>query len=101
MCRPCAWRVRAVQDLLRALASLAGAVVTIDVMHSQTDTAKVILGQGADYVMTAKGQMPTLYGQLKKLPWAAFPAASSVSTDHGRGARRTDQGRAGVGLDRV
>ena len=33
--------------------------------------------------------MPTLYRQLKKLPWAAIPAASAVSTDHGRRARRT------------
>jgi hypothetical protein len=40
--------VPAVQDLLRAFASLAGAVVTIDAMHTQTDTAKIILGQGAD-----------------------------------------------------
>src|SRR5271170_5041268 len=33
--------------------------------------------------------MPTLYRQLKKLPWAAVPAVSAVSTDHGRRARRT------------
>ena len=33
--------------------------------------------------------MPTLYRQLKQLPWAAIPAVSSVSTDHGRRARRT------------
>ena len=33
--------------------------------------------------------MPTLYKRLKKLPWAAVPAFSTVSTDHGRRARRT------------
>ncbi len=33
--------------------------------------------------------MPTLYKQLKKLPWAAVPSVSSVSTDHGRRTRRT------------
>ena len=33
--------------------------------------------------------MPTLYKQLKKLPWAAVPAVSAVTTDHGRRARRT------------
>ena len=33
--------------------------------------------------------MPTLYTQLKKLPWAAIPAVSSVGKDHGRQARRT------------
>ena len=39
--------------------------------------------------MTVKGNMPTLYRQLKKLPWAAVPAISDLSTDHGRRARRT------------
>ena len=38
--------------------------------------------------MTVKGGMPTLHRQLKKLPWAAIPASSPVSTDHGRRARR-------------
>ena len=33
--------------------------------------------------------MPTLYKQLKKLPWTAIPATSAVSTGHGRRARRT------------
>jgi predicted transposase YbfD/YdcC len=33
--------------------------------------------------------MPTLYRQLKKLPWARIPATSSVSKGHGRRARRT------------
>ena len=81
--------IPAVRDLLKAFASLAGAVITIDAMHTQHDTAQVILGRGADYVMTVKGNMPTLYRQLKKLPWAAVPAVSAVSTDHGRRARRT------------
>ena len=81
--------IPAVRDLLKAFASLAAAVITIDAMHTQNDTAQVILGRGADYVMTVKGNMPTLYRQLKKLPWAAVPAVSAVSTDHGRRARRT------------
>ncbi len=81
--------IPAVRELLKAFAGLAGAVVTIDAMHTQTDTARVILGRGADYVMTVKANMPTLYKQLKKLPWARIPAVSSVSTDHGRRARRT------------
>src|SRR5947199_958678 len=81
--------IPAVRDLLKAFASLAAAVITIDAMHTQSDTAQVILGRGADYVMTVKGNMPTLYKRLKKLPWAAVPAVSAVSTDHGRRARRT------------
>ena len=81
--------IPAVRDLLNAFTDLAGAVITIDALHTRSDTAQVITGRGADYVMTVKGNMPTLYRQLKKLPWARIPAVSSVSTDHGRRARRT------------
>jgi predicted transposase YbfD/YdcC len=81
--------IPAVRELLKAFADLAGAVLTIDAMHTQHDTAQLILGQGADYVMTVKANMPTLHKQLKKLPWARIPSVSSVSKDHGRHARRT------------
>lgn len=81
--------IPAVRDLLKAFTSLAGAVVTIDAMHTQTDTAEAIIARGADYVMTVKANMPTLYKRLKKLPWAKVPATSTVTTDHGRRARRT------------
>ena len=81
--------IPAVRDLLAAFADLAGAVCTLDAMHAQHDTAKAIIGRGADYVMTVKANMPTLYRQLRNLPWAAVPASSAVSTGHGRRARRT------------
>jgi predicted transposase YbfD/YdcC len=81
--------IPAVRDLLKAFTSLAGAVVTIDALHTQDDTAQVIIARGGDYVMTVKGNMPTLHKRLKKLPWARIPAVSAVSTDHGRRARRT------------
>jgi predicted transposase YbfD/YdcC len=81
--------IPAVRELLKAFADLAGAVLTIDAMHTQHDTARAILSRGADYVMTVKANMPTMYQQLKKLPWARVPAVSSVSKDHGRRARRT------------
>jgi predicted transposase YbfD/YdcC len=81
--------IPAVRELLKTFTSLAGAVITIDALHTQSDTAQVITGRQADYVMTVKGNMPTLYKRLKKLPWAAVPAFSAVSTDHGRRARRT------------
>jgi len=81
--------IPAVRELLKAFADLAGAVLTIDAMHTQHDTAQLILARHADYVMTVKANMPTLYKQLRKLPWARIPSVSSVSTDHGRRARRT------------
>jgi predicted transposase YbfD/YdcC len=81
--------IPAVRELLKAFADLAGAVLTIDAMHTQHDTAQLILGRRADYVMTVKANMPTLHKQLKKLPWARIPSVSSVSADHGRRVRRT------------
>ena len=81
--------IPAVRELLKAFAGLAGAVITIDALHTQADTAQAIIARHADYVMTVKANMPTLYRQLKKLPWAAMPAVSAVSTDRGRRARRT------------
>jgi predicted transposase YbfD/YdcC len=81
--------IPAVRDLLKAFKDLAGAVITVDAMHTQTDTAVSIIARGADYVMTVKGNMPTLHKRLKKLPWADVPATSTVTKDHGRRVRRT------------
>ena len=81
--------IPAVRELLKAFTDLTGAVITMDALNTQHDTAKAVLARQADYVMTVKGNMPTLFRQLKKLPWAAVPAVSSVSTGHGRRARRT------------
>jgi hypothetical protein len=77
------------RELLTAFADVTGAVFTIYAMHTQTDTAKAILARRADYVMTVKANMPTLYRQLKKLPLALVPSVSSMTEDHGRRARRT------------
>jgi predicted transposase YbfD/YdcC len=81
--------IPAVRDLLAAFTNLAGAVITVDAMHTQTDTAELIIARGADYVMTVKANMPTLYKRLKKLPWADIPSNSTVTNDHGRRVRRT------------
>jgi len=81
--------IPAVRELLKAFTDLAGAVITVDALHTQSDTAQAITGRHAGYVMTVKANMPTLYKQLKKLPWTAIPATSAVSTGHGRRARRT------------
>src|SRR3974390_2817785 len=46
--------IPAVRELLKAFADPAGAVFTIDAMHTQHDTAQLILTRHADYVMTVK-----------------------------------------------
>lgn len=85
--------IPAVRDLLGAFMDLAGAVITIDAMHTQTDTAHAIISRGADYVMTVKATMPTLYQRLKKLPWADIPATSTLTTDHGKSGPAHDHSR--------
>jgi len=80
--------IPAVRDLL-ACFDLTGAVVTVDAMHTQTDTATAITAAGGDYVFTVKGNTPTLHRQLKALPWKDVPADSATVVSHGRRATRT------------
>jgi hypothetical protein len=35
-------------------------------MHTQSDTAQIILRRGAEYVMTVKGNMPSPYRRLRQ-----------------------------------
>ena len=66
-------------SLLRVFFGLAGTVMTIDATHTQHDTAQVILGRNAVYLMTVKGNMPTLHRQLKKLSWARIPSCPRMT----------------------
>ena len=68
---------------------LTGTVVTADALHCQRDTATWLVGRGADYVMTVKGNQPRLRARLKDLPWKDVPGHTSVETGHGRRVRRT------------
>lgn len=84
--------IPAVRDLLAGFdaVDLRGSVITVDAMHTQTDTATAILAAGADYVFTVKANQPRLLKALKKLPWAKVPVGSShTSRGHGRGMTRT------------
>jgi len=82
--------IPAVRDLLASFepADLNGAVITLDAMHTQDDTAKAITDAGADYVLTVKANRPRLLAALKALPWAQVPVGAR-STQHGHGRRAT------------
>lgn len=69
---------------LLAQFDLDGAVLTMDAMHTQTDTATLISEAGGDYVFTVKGNMPTLHAMLKTLPWKDIPATRATVRDRGR-----------------
>ncbi|MDO0925028.1 ISAs1 family transposase [Streptomyces sp. TG1A-8] len=80
--------IPAARELLEIL-DLGGAVVTMDALHTQHDTATLVIGARADYVLTVKTNQKSLYAQLKALPWARVPAATRTGRGHGRRATRT------------
>lgn len=80
--------IPAVQGLLK-LFDLRGVVVTVDAMHTQTDTARQITGAGGDYVFTVKANQRNLFAACKALPWTEVPAHTARTRGHGRTATRT------------
>ncbi|MGH8968248.1 MAG: ISAs1 family transposase, partial [Actinomycetes bacterium] len=80
--------IPAARTLLKQI-DLDGVVMTMDALHTQTDTATLICEAGGDYVFTVKANMPTLHGQLKALPWKDIPATRSTTTARGRRITRT------------
>ena len=82
-----------------ALVDLEGAVVTMDALHTRSDTAEQITDQHG--VLTVKANQPSLYHALKRLPWKHVPRDSrpdqltrAASHAHGPSGR-------GPGLDRL
>lgn len=68
---------------------LRGSVVTMDALHAQYETAAKIVELGGDYVLTLKGNQPTLFGKLKNLPWKDVAAIRRTERSHGRRITRT------------
>ena len=70
---------------------LSGAIVTADAMHAQREHARYLVAQrGAHYILTIKGNQPSLHDQLKALPWRDVPVTSDTrDRGHGRRERRT------------
>lgn len=83
--------IPAVRDLLASYpaADLAGCVITLDAMHTQTDTATAILAAEADFALTVKANQPGLLKRLKTLPWRDVPGHTSTDTGRGRRITRT------------
>ncbi len=58
--------ITAIPELLRVL-DLAGALVTIDAAGCQTEIVRQIREQGGHYLLTVKGNQPTLHDALRAL----------------------------------
>jgi predicted transposase YbfD/YdcC len=88
--------ITAIPDLLDQLAEagqLKGSLVTIDAMGCQHEIANKIVGYGADYILTVKGNQPTLEADIVSYfdtaPATECVTASTVEKGHGRLETRT------------
>jgi predicted transposase YbfD/YdcC len=83
--------ITAIPDLLDTLAKagqLEGAIVTIDAMGCQVAIAQKILDHHADYVLSLKGNQPTLEADVldyfRAAPADEVVATTTLEKDHGR-----------------
>lgn len=76
--------ITAIPRLLERL-ELAGALVTIDAMGTQTAIAETILAKGGDYLLALKANRPTTHGDVARFfadPPAAMIAGTCQTTDN-------------------
>lgn len=83
----------AIPLLLQRL-ELAGAIVTIDAMGTQTQIAQTILDGGGDYVLALKQNRPATFAEVETLfaappPSLAIGVHQSIDGGHGRVETRT------------
>jgi predicted transposase YbfD/YdcC len=77
--------------LLGQAGGLRGVLVTADALHAQREHATWLHEHGAHYLVTVKGNQPSLLRQLRSLPWKDVPAGHvQDSRGHGR-TRETDR----------
>lgn len=84
--------ITAIPELLKVL-ELAGCVVVVDAIGTQTKIAKTIVEQGADYILAVKENQEHLYADIHDLfedDWkynfegAPYRYAKTVNKNHGR-----------------
>jgi predicted transposase YbfD/YdcC len=72
------------------LGSLKDVLVVADALHAQTGHAELPAAGGGHLTVAVKGNQPTLFAQLKALPWAKVPVGHQTrETGHGRKETRT------------
>ena len=78
---------------LLELLDLTGAVITADAMHTQREHARFLVSdKKAHYILVVKKNQPSLYAQVKNLPWRHIPAGRRQrGRGHGREEHRTLQ----------
>ena len=87
--------LKSMKTAVRAAGATAKLLITIDAMHTQTVTARLIRRYlGWHYLMVCKNNQPTTLARLTALPWRHAPVVAEDSSDkprHGRIETRTFQ----------
>ena len=85
--------ITAIPELLKIL-NLADCIVTIDAMGCQSEIVKQIALQGADYVISLKGNQGTLHKDIKEyLDWAQRINFADIKYDYFETELEKDHGR--------
>ncbi|MEV7225893.1 ISAs1 family transposase [Polymorphospora sp. NPDC051019] len=72
----------------QVLGRLHGQTFVADALHTQVNHAAEIAARGAHLLIPVKGNQPTLFTQLKALPWAQVPIGHQTR-EAGHGHRET------------
>nr|WP_243707901.1 ISAs1 family transposase [Micromonospora sp. KC606] len=72
--------------LLDQIGDLRDTVITADALHCQREHVDYLAERGAHWILTVKGNQPSLHTKLAGLPWRAVPDATR-DTDCGHGRR--------------
>ncbi|MGW5667447.1 ISAs1 family transposase [Micromonospora sp. NPDC003776] len=72
----------------QVLGTLAGVLFIADALHTQTGHANEVTARRAHLLVQVKANQPTLFKQLKRLPWAQIPVGDRTR-DRGHGRRET------------
>ncbi|WP_202970641.1 ISAs1 family transposase [Saccharothrix sp. ALI-22-I] len=68
--------------LLDQIGDLRDTVITADALHCQREHVDYLAERGAHWILTVKGNQPTLHAQLAGLPWRAVPDAKTPRICH-------------------
>jgi len=80
-----------IRECIKSYADIPGITYTLDALHCQTETVKLIVAQQQNYLITVKGNQGTLYKTLTEWVSTQTPLCVDEHTDptHGRIVTRT------------
>ncbi|WP_432838453.1 ISAs1 family transposase [Dactylosporangium sp. CA-092794] len=76
------------EQVVARLGSLNNVVFVADALHAQVAHAREVARLGGNLYVAVKANQPTLFAQLKQLPWAQVPVGDH-RRDRGHGRRET------------